>query len=582
MIGRAACDRRTIHVRNLAAEESEYPVGSSDAKREGHRTTLATPLLREGVPIGVILIRRMEIRPFSDKQIALLENFADQAVIAIENARLFEAEKQRSLALAQANRDLAEREAKIRRLVDANIVGIFIWDMDGRIVEANDAFLRVIGYDRADLALGRVHRKNLTPPEWRDRDERRWLPELEMTGSLQPFEKEYFRKDGSRVPVLIGVATFEEGGNEGVAFVLDLTERKSAGEALRESEYRLRQIIDTIPSLLWSVGPDGEPTHVSQRVLDYSGMQFEDFKHRGWEAFVHPADFPETANTFNHAIQTGTSYQAVHRLRRATDGEYRWHYARGEPLRDRDGRIVQWYGLSVDIDEGKKAEEALRESERNSRSALDGIAGLVSVLAPNGEVETVNRQRLEYFGRSLKWINNWETNDAVHREDLPRVVELYKRAMASGIPFQHELRMRRFDGEYRWLENRGVPIRDNSGRIVRWYVLLTDIEDRTRALAQLEQMQSDFAHMNRVSMMGEWAAELSHEITQPIAGATTPERPRIFWTCSRRTWARSGRRSVALWAMPIAPETSSTASVITSRRRLRERGTLILTRRSTR
>ena len=153
VIGRAACDRRTIQVRNLAVEDSEFPAGSSDAKREGHRTTLATPLLREGVPIGVILMRRWEIRPFSAKQIALLENFADQAVIAIENARLFEAEKQRSLALAQANRDLAEREAKIRRLVDANIVGIFMWEMDGRIIEANDAFLRMIGYDRADLAL---------------------------------------------------------------------------------------------------------------------------------------------------------------------------------------------------------------------------------------------------------------------------------------------------------------------------------------------------------------------------------------------------------------------------------------------
>jgi C4-dicarboxylate-specific signal transduction histidine kinase len=91
--------------------------------------------------------------------------------------------------------------------------------------------------------------------------------------------------------------------------------------------------------------------------------------------------------------------------------------------------------------------------------------------------------------------------------------------MASGIPFNHELRLRRFDGEYRWFDNRGVPIRDDSGRIVRWYVLLTDIEDRTRALARLEQMQSDFAHMNRVSMMGELAASLSHEIIQPIAAA---------------------------------------------------------------
>src|SRR3979490_473481 len=104
VMGRAACDRRTIHVHDLAAEDSEYPVGSRDAKREGHRTTLATPLLREGTPIAVILIRRMEARPFYGKQIALLETFAAQAVIAIENVRLFEAEKQRTLALARANR----------------------------------------------------------------------------------------------------------------------------------------------------------------------------------------------------------------------------------------------------------------------------------------------------------------------------------------------------------------------------------------------------------------------------------------------------------------------------------------------
>jgi PAS domain S-box-containing protein len=508
--GRAAYDRRTIHVHDLAAEEGEYPVGSSNAKRAGFRTTLATPLLRQGTPIGIILARRREIRPFSDKQIELLETFADQAVIAIENVRLFEAEKQRTLALAHANRNLAQREAKIRRLVDANIIGIFIWDFDGRILEANDAFLHIVGYDHEDLIAGRIRWTDLTPPEWRERDTQ-LIQEHKLTRTLQPFEKEYFRKDGSRIPVLIGVATFEDSGHQGVAFVLDLTERKRAEETVRESEYKLRKIIETVPGLLWSTGPDGEPTQVNQRVLDYSGLKFEEFLQLGWEKFLHPDDFLETAKAFSYAIQSGTSYEAVHRLRRE-DGEYRWHHARGEPLHDREGRIIQWYGLSIDIDERKRAEEALR-------SAIDGIAGLIAVLAPNGEIETVNRQFLEYFGRPLEWLNNWETNDAVHPEDLPHILELFKRAIAAGIPFQHELRHRRFDGEYRWFENRGVPIRDDTGRIVRWYVLLTDIEDRTRALAQLEQMQSDFAHMNRVSTMGELAAELSHEITQPISSA---------------------------------------------------------------
>jgi PAS domain S-box-containing protein len=185
---------------------------------------------------------------------------------------------------------------------------------------------------------------------------------------------------------------------------------------------------------------------------------------------------------------------------------------------DANGEFLGYRGTGSDVTAIMRVQEALRESERSTRSALDGIAGLISVLTPNGEVETANRQFLEYFG-SLEWVKNWETNDAVHPEDLPHVVKLYKKAIASGIPFQHELRLRRFDGEYRWFENRGVPIRDDFGRIVRWYVLLTDIEDRTRALAQLEHMQSEFAHMNRVSMMGELAASLSHEITQPIASA---------------------------------------------------------------
>ena len=144
--------------------------------------------------------------------------------------------------------------------------------------------------------------------------------------------------------------------------LIDIDDRRMAEEALWESEYKLRQIIDTVPGLIWSTGSDGEPTHVSQGLLDYSGMRSEDFKHVGWKAFVHPDDFPETERAYYHAIQSGTSYQGAMRLRRA-DGELRWHHARCEPLRDRQGRVVQWYGLSVDIEERKQAEDRLRRSE---------------------------------------------------------------------------------------------------------------------------------------------------------------------------------------------------------------------------
>ena len=154
VIGRATCDRRTIHVHDLAAEDSEYPVGSKDAKREGHRTTLATPLLREGTPIGVILIRRMEVRPFYEKQIALLETFASEAVIAIENVRLFEAEKQRTLALVHANRvsTMGHLAASIAHEVNQPIAAI---------VASAQAALRWVGAQPPDMgelrqALGSI------------------------------------------------------------------------------------------------------------------------------------------------------------------------------------------------------------------------------------------------------------------------------------------------------------------------------------------------------------------------------------------------------------------------------------------
>lgn len=139
-------------------------------------------------------------------------------------------------ALTWPARDPAERESRMRRLVDANIIGVFIWDLTGRILDANDAFLRLVGCERHELASGCLRWTDLTPAKWREHDSLQLATELRETGRLQPYEKDYFRQDGSCVPVLIGAAAFEGGGNQGIAFVLDLSERKRAEAQARDSE----------------------------------------------------------------------------------------------------------------------------------------------------------------------------------------------------------------------------------------------------------------------------------------------------------------------------------------------------------
>ncbi|MFL6710265.1 MAG: AAA family ATPase, partial [Massilia sp.] len=192
-----------------------------DYVRERHaRSVMCMPILKQSRLLGMLYLENnLAPSAFTPARIAILKLLASQAAVSMENARLY--------------RDLAEREAKIRRLVDANIIGIVISAVDGRIIEANDAFLRIVGYNRDEFVARGVCWPKITPPEWLHMDEAFRMPELKLTGRLQPFEKEFFRKDGSRVPVLVGAARFEDESGQVVAFVLDLSERKRDAEALR-------------------------------------------------------------------------------------------------------------------------------------------------------------------------------------------------------------------------------------------------------------------------------------------------------------------------------------------------------------
>jgi PAS domain S-box-containing protein len=400
----------------------------------------------------------------------------------------------------RAEEALRESEAKIRRLVNSNIIGIFVWDFDGRIVEANDEFLRMVNYDREDLASGRIRWTDLTPPDWRERDNAK-IEQQKISGRLEPFEKEYTRKDGRRVPVLIGVATFEEGGNQGVAFVLDLTERKRAEEALRESERNARSALDGIAGLVAIMTPIGEVETVNRQCVEYFGRPVEE--QRDWVTtdMVHPEDLPRMLENFKRAIASEIPYHFEQRLRRF-DGEYRWFETRGGAVRDDTGRIVRWYVLLTDIEDRKRAEDALRESEYKLRQIFETVPSHLWSADPDFEPTRLNQHLLDYFGMRPEEFMHGGWQAFLHPDDLPETAKAISHAVQTGTYFKVMHRLRRADGEFRWHNARGEPMRDEQGNIIQWYGLSVDIDEAKKTEDRLRRSEAYLSEAQRLSHTG--------------------------------------------------------------------------------
>ena len=302
--------------------------------------------------------------------------------------------------------------------------------------------------------------------------------------------------------------------------LIDIEDRRRAEEALRESEYKLRQIIETVPAFLWATDPDGEPTHISQRVFDYSGLRLEDFKHGGWQSLIHPDDFPDTSKAFYHAIQTATPYRVVHRLRRL-DGAFRWHYAHGEPLRNQQGRVIQWYGLSFDVDERKHAEQALQESEAKFRDYAETASDWFWEIDPDYKFTLLTENA--FGSASADRIGKACWDHALDLETEPEKWRLIRATLDSRQPFRDFVYCSAGpDGSPMHVRTSGKPVFYADGEFRGYRGTGTDVTAIVRAREEherLRELESDLAHMNRVNVMGELAGSLVHEITQPIATA---------------------------------------------------------------
>ncbi len=300
----------------------------------------------------------------------------------------------------------------------------------------------------------------------------------------------------------------------------EIAERERAEDVVRRSEDRLRLVIDTVPAMLHGARPDGYVDFFNKRWLDYVGVSLEDISGWRWTNVIHRDDVEDVVAKWRSSVATGRPFEAEARLRRA-DGEYRLMLLRKVPLRDEVGSVIKWYGSSTDIEDRKRVEAELRESEARFRLVADSAPVMIWMSGPDKLCTYFNKPWLDFTGRSIdrELGNGWA--EGVHPEDLQRCLDTYIQSFDRRQAFRMEYRLRRHDGEFRWLLDIGVPRFNPDGSFAGYIGSCIDVTEQRRAEEQLHQAHANLARVTRTQAMGELAAAIAHEVNQPLTAIIT-------------------------------------------------------------
>ena len=489
---------------------------------------LLVPFYVGGKAVGTIwAIMHSDRRKFDaedERLLTALGQFASvayQTVESIEDLKLQIAAREKAEAAAC---ELASGlEARVRRLIDANIMGIFIWHPDGRIVEANEAFLRIVGYDRDDLNSGRLRWTDLTPVEWRDADDRR-VTELEATGTAQPYEKEYLRKDGSRVPVLIGAAAFEGTSDQGVAFVLDLTERRRADEAVRESDARMRLILDTALNSVITIDERGVITAWNAQAERMFGWGYDEAVGRSIAELLIPRRYRSAHhNGLRHFLATGVGPLLNRRIEitavRRDGSEFPVELS---IVPYRAGEAWFFSGFVRDITERKRSEGALRASELRWRTMFEKFPVGIVLRDAEQHYMAANPAFQQMVGYSEEELRQFSPLDITHENDLP-ASERVLAEIEAGIRQSAEMekRFRHKNGTAVWAMVSTFCVPEAGENPAFYPAIIVDITERRQAEQALRELELELARISRLTTMGEFAASIAHELRQPLSAAVT-------------------------------------------------------------
>jgi PAS domain S-box-containing protein len=295
----------------------------------------------------------------------------------------------------------------------------------------------------------------------------------------------------------------------------ELAERERTQEALRESEREYRFLAESIPQMVWTAGPDGEVDYVNARWREYTATPPEAVSNWNWREHLHSDDVDPVTERWLRSVQSGEPYSIEMRLRRH-DGEYRWFLTRAECLQDEHGRAIRWFGTATDIEESKRAEQRIKESEARYRTLLETIPQLVWNTTPQGYCEYASEQWRAYTGLPEQDILGYGWREVIHPEDREQVVADFGAALRSGEAYNGEFRIRSKQGDYCWFKSRGLPLRNERGDILSWFGTCTDITDivRAREIQAADQARLEQLVEQRTRQLKESSARLLEEVQE--------------------------------------------------------------------
>src|SRR5215472_2414397 len=391
----------------------------------------------------------------------------------------------------------------------------------GQCVYVNPALERLTGFNSDEII--QADWRSFIVEEDRAVASASWQKSL-ATGA--PYRAQVRMRGSDDVPKCVELIAFGyKGGNDTELWLFTgLDVQSVAAQKRPELEAQIQATLNVIPAYTWYCLPSGALTFVNERTANYLGLPKDHPLRFGidtgadWDshtALLHPDDREEARRVWSTCLCTGTAGEFTFRVPSA-EGKYRWFLTRAEPLLASDGTLLYWIGVNLEIDDAKRAEDALRKSEKELRDVIDTIPAIVWSTFPDGSNTYVNKRFVEYSGSSAEQMAGSGWQALIHPDDLERHAAKWMEAVATGKPHENEVRSRRSDGQYRWQLDRGVPLRDGNGNIVKWYGVTTDIEDRKRAEESLQLMSSDLQdskakleEAQRIAHVGYWEWDLT-------------------------------------------------------------------------